>query len=198
MKKPKWLENYDFLPVIRLPQKYYIHDFSQGEDLNPTDVPFSVGKYNEKRRNMYTTELFQKDKRDIHMGVDIAAPVGTEIYNFFDGELVYLSQNKEAGDYGPTLVYRYNFNGKFIYALFGHLSLQSLHLHSVGDRVVKGALIGHIGDRDVNGGWFPHLHFQLSLKDPGEANMPGVVSDELHSRAMETYPDPRWVLGPLY
>lgn len=196
MKKPDWLLQHSFAPIIKLPSKYYIHDFSNGED--PTESPYSVGKYNEKRQNMYNTELFKSEQRNIHMGVDIAAPVNAEVYNFFDGELIYKTNNTAEGDYGPTLVYRYQFGKNDLYALYGHLSLESLDIHPIGKKLNKGATLGFIGRSEVNGGWFPHVHFQLSLKDPGQANMPGVVSDENHSRALMDYPDPRWVLGPIF
>ncbi|HET6528601.1 MAG TPA: hypothetical protein VFG39_07595, partial [Balneolaceae bacterium] len=58
--------------------------------------------------------------------------------------------------------------------------------------------IAEIGTEEVNGGWAPHLHFQLSVDDPGKADLPGVVSDDEREQALELYPDPRLVLGELY
>ena len=42
------------------------------------------------------------------------------------------------------------------------------------------------------------MHFQLSVVEPETHDMPGVVSASQHAEALEVYPDPRMVLGPLY
>ena len=59
-------------------------------------------------------------------------------------------------------------------------------------------VIAWIGDRHENGGWNPHLHFQLSLVRPEVADLPGAVSDADRAHALTLYPDPRLVLGSLY
>ena len=51
---------------------------------------------------------------------------------------------------------------------------------------------------DENGGWPPHVHFQLALSEPTTHDMPGVVATSQHAAALDEYPDPRMVLGPLY
>ena len=55
-----------------------------------------------------------------------------------------------------------------------------------------------MGTREVNGGWNPHLHFQLSLLEPETHDLPGAVSVADRSWALRAFPDPRLVLGPLY
>jgi hypothetical protein len=56
------------------------------------------------------------------------------------------------------------------YTLYGHLSIASVYLPSgdfrwrVGDAVPAGAVVGWIGDESVNGGWPPHVHFQLNAE----------------------------------
>lgn len=45
---------------------------------------------------------------------------------------------------------------------------------------------------------FAHLHSQLSTEAPATHDMPGVVSAGQLASALERYPDPRSVLGPLY
>jgi murein DD-endopeptidase MepM/ murein hydrolase activator NlpD len=197
---PFWLQNQNFHPVVKMPEPVYVHDFSQGDDPNPTALPFSIGRYNEKRRNMYTAPRYQMDEdpRDIHMGIDMAAPIGTPVYSFSDGEIFKWANNSAQGDYGPTLVIKYIFGDHCLYALYGHLSLSSLVDKKEKQQVLRGEAIGTIGDESENGGWFPHLHFQLSLLAPDRADLPGVVSEKDHSRAIQRYPDPRWVLGPLY
>ncbi|MEL0101236.1 MAG: peptidase M23, partial [Euryarchaeota archaeon] len=68
----------------------------------------------------------------------------------------------------------------------------------VGDIVDEGQIIAKVGSKDENGGWEPHLHFQLSWSEPKNNDMPGVVSIEDRDSALRIYPDPRIVLGPIY
>jgi len=195
---PEWISSEDFHPVVKLPGSFYVHDFSEGEDLNPTDIPYSVGRYNEERKNMYTSPQYLDENRNIHMGIDIAAPIGSLVYSFYDSEIYKFKNNNQEGNYGPTIVTRSVINGHELFALYGHLNLGSIESLKEGQAFKKGAPIGQIGEKSVNGGWFPHLHFQLSLVAPDSADMPGVVAKSDREKALQIYPDPRWVLGPLY
>lgn len=193
--------SYDFAPVMDYPEDYtqfHVFDFTGGyHPESIIDKEWGIGRYNEKRTNMYETDLFG-GKRNVHMGIDIWAPAGKAVYSFYNGQVVYLRENDNPGDYGPTIVICYELDSQQIYALYGHLSRESLQMVSVGEYVQKGQQIATLGDHNVNGGWEPHLHFQLSLDDPGEADMPGVVAEENRDEALEKFPDPRLVLGDLY
>ena len=188
----------NFHAVIELPRDYEVYDFTQHYDSErPRTSAFGVGKYNEKRTGMYTQELFLGE-RDIHMGIDLAAPVGTPVYAFAPGEIFLFAYNSAAGDYGYTLITRHEIEGQKFYALFGHLSKKSIEQKNLGQGFDRGEVIAWVGDRHENGGWNPHLHFQLSLVAPLKADMPGVVNEKDRQQALETYPDPRIILGPLY
>ncbi|MEC7988066.1 MAG: peptidoglycan DD-metalloendopeptidase family protein [Myxococcota bacterium] len=186
-------------PVIKLPDDYEVYDFSKGYDPERTlRCEYGIGKYGEKRPNMYRGELFEKERRDIHIGIDIAAPVGTPVYSFAPGKVFLYGNNDNPFDYGPTIITEHILNGTVIYALHGHLSLESLeHIQSIHS-FSKGTILGFVGSKIVNGGWNPHLHFQLSKQKPLSYDMPGVVHESQLSNALETYPDPRLVLGMLY
>eukprot|EP00532_Pseudo-nitzschia_australis_P018889 CAMPEP_0168292428 /NCGR_PEP_ID=MMETSP0142_2-20121227/7108_1 /TAXON_ID=44445 /ORGANISM="Pseudo-nitzschia australis, Strain 10249 10 AB" /LENGTH=418 /DNA_ID=CAMNT_0008240229 /DNA_START=150 /DNA_END=1406 /DNA_ORIENTATION=+ len=69
-----------------------------------------------------------------------------------------------------------------------------------GDFVAKGQVIGRMGDIDENVGWIhAHLHFQLSTKAPDQPHdMPGASSVPDRREALKQYPDPRYVVGPMY
>lgn len=190
----------DFHPVINLPPVYEIYDLSSGYDPNRTLTgPFGIGKYNERRVGMYTDkELFAGEHRDIHIGIDIAAPVGTPVYSFAQGEILFFGINPAVGDYGPTLVTRHEILGREIFALYGHLRADSLKDKFAGQKIEKGEVIAWVGEKSENGGWNPHLHFQLSWEKPLKADMPGAVNEKDLVEALDTYPDPRWVLGPIY
>lgn len=189
---------FQYHPVIKMPIDYEVYDFTQGYDPNRVlRSPYGVGKYNEKRVAMYTAELFGGD-RNIHMGLDLAAPEGTEIFSFFDGEILLFDNNAAPGDYGPTLITKHLLGQDELFALWGHLSLASLESVFVGKRIKAGEVIARVGGRHENGGWNPHLHFQLSLECPEKADLPGVVSERDREKALTVYPDPRLVLGALY
>jgi murein DD-endopeptidase MepM/ murein hydrolase activator NlpD len=190
-----------FHPVIFLPVSYEVYDFTRGYDPNRTlQSLYGVGRYDEDRRGMYEAPLFQaKDgARTIHMGVDIGAPVGTPVHAFFDGEIFLVGYNAAEGDYGHTLITRHELDGEELFALHGHLSGSSTQDHAPGARFRSGEVIAWVGDRHENGGWNPHLHFQLSLVKPEKCDMPGVVAPAQREEAMRIYPDPRLVLGRIY
>ena len=196
------LNPFKFSSVVDLPSHYEVYDFSKSYDPNrKLSSPFGVGKYNEERPGMYHHQQFS-NTRNIHMGIDIGAPIGTPIKNFYEGNLLYLANNKSHGDYGYTLVIRYNLSLqgqlKTLYALYGHLSAKSFDNKEIGMVFKKGDILAWVGKKSENGGWNPHLHFQLSWIDPLKADMPGVVSEIEREKALKIYPDPRIVLGNLY
>lgn len=191
-------KKFQFHPVIKLPHAFEVYDFSKGYDPDRTrKSEYGIGKYNEKRPGMYLAD-FYGGVRNIHMGIDISAPVGTEIYAFFDGEVFLFGNNSAEGDYGYTLITRQIFEGVELYALHGHLSAGSLENKKVGQKFEKGEVIARVGDKTENGGWNPHLHFQLSYKKPLIPDLPGAVSEKDLDEALKIYPDPRLVLGKLY
>jgi murein DD-endopeptidase MepM/ murein hydrolase activator NlpD len=188
-----------FHPVIHLPEGYEIYDFSQAYNPNRfLSSPFGIGRYDEKRPGMYNEEMFTKDQRCIHMGIDIGCPVGTPVHAFADGEVFLFGYNPAVGDYGYTLITRHELEGRPIYALHGHLAAKSIEGRKEGQVLSRGEVIAWVGDKHENGGWNPHLHFQLSTVKPEICDMPGVVSEAEREKARVTYPDPRIVLGPLY
>jgi peptidoglycan LD-endopeptidase LytH len=191
-----------FHPVIELPADYEIYDFSRRYDPDRhLKSPFGIGRYDEKRIGMYETEIFQGEggQRNVHMGVDIGAPVGTPVHAFADGEIFLFGYNGAAGDYGYTVITKHgDVNGETLYALHGHLGQRSVEGKAAGQKVKRGEVIAWVGDRHENGGWNPHLHFQLSRVKPEVCDMPGAVSDADRAKALEIYPDPRLVLGPIY
>jgi murein DD-endopeptidase MepM/ murein hydrolase activator NlpD len=187
-----------FSPVIHLPANYEVYDFSAGYDpRRERSSDYGVGKYNEVRKNMYTTALFGNE-RNIHMGIDLAAPVGEPVHSFYDGVIFSFAYNAAAGDYGHTVIVHHRIDGVDLYALYGHLSGASTANKRVGQDVRSGEIIAWVGDEHENGGWNPHLHLQLSYEKPLVCDMPGAVSAANRAKALLTYPDPQLVLGKLY
>jgi peptidoglycan LD-endopeptidase LytH len=185
-------------PVIHLPEDYWVFDFTKGPDPE-FECPFAyqIGRYDEYRPGMYLAEIFEGD-RDLHIGIDIGAPIGEPVHSFMEGEIYSFGINGEAGSYGPTIIVKYLYEKNDLWALYGHLSLESLDGLSVGMKVKEGQILGTLGDKSVNGGWNPHVHLQLSWQEPEGYDMPGVVARSDREWALKTYPDPRMVLGPIY
>ena len=147
---------------------------------------------------MYEGELFEKTNRFIHMGIDIGAPEGTPVKSFYSGEIFLLKYNDQKLDYGYTIITKHKIKNQNIYALYGHLSKSSLEHKHIGQKIHPGEVIAYLGSEEENGGWPPHVHFQLSLIKPEECDLPGVVSESDHKVAVKVFPDPRIVLGNLY
>ena len=196
------LSRHPFAPVIALPSNYEVYDFTRGYDPNRTlQTPYGIGRYNERRLGMYESELFSpgtSDVRNIHLGIDLGAPVGTKIHAFYDGIVYLVGINPAPGDYGGTLITEHHVGELVLWALHGHLSHGSIADRRPGQSVRMGEVIARIGDRHENGGWNPHLHFQLSLRRPERCDLPGTASQRDIDAALAIYPDPRLVLGPLY
>ena len=188
--------SHDFHPVVHLPDEYEVRDFTDG-DYSPSVFDYDIGRYDELRPGMYSTELFS-DGRFLHVGIDIGAPVGTPCMAFDDGEIAHFGYNPDDGDYGNVIVTKHMVGITPVWALYGHLCSESIKGKEVGQKISKGEVICWMGDKHENGGWEPHLHFQLSLVEPGTHDMPGVVSPENRLEALAKYPDPRLVLGPIY
>ena len=191
-------ESISFHPVIRLPDELEIYDFTAGYDPNrKLSQPYGVGKHDELRPGMYKGAQFE-GVRNIHMGVDIGCPAGERVFAFYAGTIHKLGDNDRPYDYGPTIITRHEWLGQVVFALHGHLSRSSLARWAPGDAVAAGELLATVGERTENGGWNPHLHFQLSLIEPHTHDLPGAVSAAQRAQARADFPDPRLVLGPLY
>lgn len=189
-----------FAPVMHPTEPWEVFDFTRGYDPDRAlSSAFGVGRYDEHRPTMYGAALFGGEaRREVHMGIDLGAPVETPVYAFAAGEIVHQGYNPAPGDYGHVRVTAHALGPHTLYALWGHLSARSLGLHAVGARFEAGARLGTVGDRHENGGWNPHLHLQLSWVRPETHDLPGVVTLADRAAARRLFPDPRLVLGPLY
>ncbi len=198
-------ENFDFAPVIRLPETYEVYDFSKGYDPGrKLKNSYGIGRYDEVRPSMYTSDLFmgQAEPRNIHLGIDIAAPVGECVYAFADAVVHLSAINSAVGDYGGTIILEVKVEHESqthqLWALFGHLSHKSVEFNPVGRQLKRAEAFAFVGDRTENGGWNPHLHFQLSVVRPEICDLPGTATASGREAALRAYPDPRLILGQLY
>ena len=158
---------------------------------------------------MYTTELFG-GVRDHHVGLDLGGPVNTLIHAFGEGEIAEIALNDEDGSYGPTLITKHTLRlpsvvggpledeTRTFWVLYGHLSWNSIAQWEKGDRFMQGDVLAAMGDESENGGWPPHVHVQMTWEAPVDGDLPGVVCHQDRADALQRYPDPRLICGPLY
>ena len=162
----------------------------------------AVGRYDEPRL-IYVSDIFRigdkltDERRTLHIGLDLFAPAGTPVFAPLAGVVHALADNNAPQDYGPVIVLRHTTDdGDEFFTLYGHLSRESLTLHEVGQTVAGGEKIATFGAPDVNGGWTPHLHFQIITDLLGlGTDFPGVgrVSQRAVWRSLS--PDPNAIVG---
>src|SRR5688500_4575493 len=86
----------------------------------------------------------------LHGGVDIAAPIGTNIYSVTSGTV---ARAGAATGFGQAVYIRGDDGAVTVY---GHVNDYFVH---AGERVVAGQLIAEVGNRGRSTG--PHLHFEV-------------------------------------
>ena len=189
-----------FAAIVDHPNPIPEFDFTSSYDPDVVQSRgWGIGGYNERRvQSMYNNAELYDEARCIHVGVDIWGPVGTAVHAFSDATIYAVEHHDTPKNYGPTVITEQMVNGKPLWALHGHLSMETLNHVRPGQNVEKGAVIGWFGDVHENGNWPPHLHVQLSRVEPTEGDMPGVVAPSNRSDALKTYPDPRIVLGDIF
>jgi 4-aminobutyrate aminotransferase-like enzyme/Ser/Thr protein kinase RdoA (MazF antagonist) len=128
----------------------------------------AVGRYDEPRL-LYSSALFGggtpiDERRTVHLGVDLFVAPRTLVHASLDGVVHVRANNRAALDYGPLVILRHaTGNGDTFFTLYGHLSTDSLDGLAVGQRVGRGEPFARVGTSDENGGWPPHVHFQVIL-----------------------------------
>ncbi len=100
--------------------------------------------------------------KHFHSGVDIAAPLGAPVMAAADGLVVAVGHTNIG--YGNYVVIAH---GGGIATLYGHLLQTNV---SLGDRVVRGQVIGLEGSTGLSTG--PHVHFELRVNDQVVDPMP--------------------------
>jgi murein DD-endopeptidase MepM/ murein hydrolase activator NlpD len=163
---------------------------------NKSDVAF--GGYNEVR-NLYSKKsLFNDDKnnqRNIHIGIDLWTKAGTSVLAALDGIVFGFKNNVGNGNYGPTIILEHHLEKHVFYTLYGHLSLESIEKIKIGMFFSKQQQIATLGDSCINGGYAPHLHFQIIKKiDKNLSDYPGVCSLQTLSFYLENCPNPNLLL----
>jgi 4-aminobutyrate aminotransferase-like enzyme/Ser/Thr protein kinase RdoA (MazF antagonist) len=170
--------------------------------LKNANVSVGVGRYNEARL-LYTSPLFgasenpADERRTVHLGIDLFASPGTPIHALLDGVVHAVAVNTAPLDYGPLVILRHaTGDGVEFFTLYGHLAREAFDALQPGQRVARGQPFAQIGSAHENGGWAPHLHFQiiLDLLDH-RSDFPGVAPASQRAVWTSLSPDPNLLLG---
>lgn len=157
----------------------------------------AYGGYNELRTLYNRSELFNNvaTNRNIHIGLDIWVPAGTEIISPLSAEIHSFQDNNNFGDYGPTIILKHTTEGREFFTLYGHLSRKSLEYIEIGQKLEAGEGFAWLGDFDENGDYAPHLHFQVMEDLQGKSgDYPGVVARKELDYYLKNCPDPNLML----
>jgi murein DD-endopeptidase MepM/ murein hydrolase activator NlpD len=132
--------------------------FIPGDDFSPNERAFFLHPelFRFPLKNWRLTSAFGmrtspiSGKQLYHKGLDLAAPMGTDVFAARDG---IVTETGESAVYGKYVVISHDGGWK---SLYGHLSKIDAVLKS---NVKTGTLIGRVGSTGLSTG--PHLHFEL-------------------------------------
>jgi 4-aminobutyrate aminotransferase-like enzyme/Ser/Thr protein kinase RdoA (MazF antagonist) len=148
-------------------------------------------------RGWYGGEAFATDdpneRRTVHLAVDIWQPAGEPVHAALDGVVEGSEVRPDQYDFGGVVILRhFTEDSTPFFTLYGHLSGD---LPPAGRPVLAGDRIGVLGTAEENGGWQPHLHFQLltSLVGMGTA-VHGVAAPSELDLWESICPDPNLLL----
>jgi 4-aminobutyrate aminotransferase-like enzyme/Ser/Thr protein kinase RdoA (MazF antagonist) len=169
------------------------------ERMRAAGAPVGIGCYDEARA-IYTDDRFRQESNDgpvwrtVHLGLDLFAEAGAPVLAPLDGVVHSVHDNQGAGDYGPTIILQHDADGLPWYSLYGHLSRADLAGLLPRQRVPAGMTIAHLGTAAENGGWPPHLHFQVITDLLGRTvEFPGVARADQRAVWLAVSPDPNLV-----
>ncbi|MDX1941776.1 MAG: peptidoglycan DD-metalloendopeptidase family protein [Saprospiraceae bacterium] len=162
--------------------------------LQQNHAQIGYGGYGEYRIFYEQSPLFNdgsKPPRCIHLGLDLWSPAGTAVYAPLEAQVHSFRYNNQMLDYGATIILEHIIESLTFYTLYGHLSLASLENLYPGKPIAKGEKFAAFGNRQENGGWVPHLHFQVILDMEGrEGDFPGVATQAEAAYFLKRCPNP--------
>lgn len=150
-----------------------------------------------ERRIIYTAPFFasvltEGKRRNLHLGVDLFAPAGTEMFTPLAAKVVAATINPEPQDYGGLILLEHEPEpGLRFWTLWGHLDHASVRERRIGERLAAGAFVARLGGYAENGGWAPHVHLQLSTVPYDDvAIVPGVGEEAFIEVWEDLFPRP--------
>lgn len=118
---------------------------------NPSDTWFVYGLFGKVKALEDPNSPKYTVWQGRHDGIDLVAPLGTDVLSATDGEVVFADQY-----IGNTIIVKCQ-DG--LYITYGHLNKM---FKKVGDKATIGELIGEVGNS--GGVTNPHLHFEIDQR----------------------------------
>ena len=123
-------------------------------------INYSYGGFLEDRSHIWRNHYNKINSAFVHLGIDYNVPEGTKIAIPIEGKVVHIMKdNDQNGGWGGRILFELPSQ---IYLIYGHLK-KDIKLE-VGRVCKAGDIAGIIGSSNENGGWYPHLHVQLTDK----------------------------------
>ncbi|RBL93965.1 peptidoglycan DD-metalloendopeptidase family protein [Chitinophaga flava] len=165
--------------------------------LKANSCRLGIGGYSEHRTIYAVSPHFDagEEPRRLHLGIDVWGAAGTPVFAPLNGHIHSFRFNDHFGDYGATIILQHKLEGYTFHTLYGHLSISNLQGLYENMPVVAGQQLGYFGTPAENGGWPPHLHFQLiedMMKFRGD--YPGVCRFSERDKYLQNSPDPDLIL----
>lgn len=156
-----------------------------------------IGKSWGEPRLIYTDAAFfgatrSANRRTVHLGVDLFAPAGTVLHAPLNGVVERAGYEALPLGYGGNIVLRHETPAGTFFTLWGHLSRDAADL-APGTAIAAGTAFARMGEPPENGGWAPHLHFQLGLAD--DPDWDGVADPDDRDLQLARYPNPAPLLN---
>ncbi|NSL89961.1 peptidoglycan DD-metalloendopeptidase family protein [Chitinophaga solisilvae] len=156
-----------------------------------------IGGYNEHRTIYAVSPHFDagEEPRRLHLGIDVWGPTGTPVMAPIKGHIHSFRFNDDFGDYGATIILQHKLDGYTFYTLYGHLSITNLQGLYENMPVAAGQQLAFFGTPAENGGWPPHLHFQVIREmQHYRGDYPGVCRYSEREKYLQNCPDPDLIL----
>ena len=169
------------------------------EKLAAAGAKIGIGRYNEARL-IYSGDQYlthDHESRTVHLAIDLFLDAGSPILSVCDGVVHSFKDNALPYDNGPTIVIEHPTtpDGPPFYILYSHMTRDSLDGLYVGKPMKKGEQIGKVGAYPDNGGWPPHLHFQLIVDMMDEkGDLFGVAPPSKRDVWLSICPNPNLIL----
>lgn len=163
-------------------------------------VKASYGSYGENRKFLWRTTYLDAMKDPIHVGVDVNVPAGSIVEADTGCTVVWVgTDTPEPSGWGNRVIVK--LEGRAVWMIFAHLA--DNNPRNVGQRLVAGTIIGHVGAPHENGGWYPHLHVQAMNEEAWDMfqadpkSIDGYCPAAEWPRMQKLFPFPgRWISFP--
>ena len=170
------------------------------ELLDRNEARYGLGNYGENRTSFMIDGIEgvgSPELRTTHLAVDIWLREPEKIYAPLDGVVQSIASNDDPFDYGTVLIIKHQVgDGPEFWTLYGHLSSDSHNIVKPGDKIKAGDHIANLGEHHENGGWTPHLHFQIiaDMIDQDDGNFTGICPPAVWDVWQDICPDPNLLL----